>query len=348
MNKHENNFIGKINSVNINELNEILDGKLVINNDSDNTILSMDPIEQAKQGSACVLQNSKYDKYLKDTKATIVILNENNASLAPNNLNLFICDNPHMQWATLSQYMYPDVDKFSSTVGIDDSAKVHSSANIGDNVTIDAFCCLEEGCQIGNNVTIGAGSYIGKHVIIGDNTIIEPQVRISHTHMGSNCFIQSGAKIGQAGFGFAVSMYGHKSVQQIGKVIIGDFVHIGANSTIDRGAVRDTIIESHVRVDNLVHLAHNVHVKAGAVIVAQVGIAGSTTIGMGAMIGGQVAIAGHLNIGDMAQVTAKSGVSKNIPAGESWASSVPAEPVQSHWKKQAILRRIIKEHMNKE
>ena len=191
-------------------------------------------------------------------------------------------------------------------------------------------------------VFIGAGSHIGKGVILGNHCYIHPQNSITHAILGNHVTIHSGARIGQDGFGFATSKTGqHITVPQLGRVLIGDHVNIGANVCIDRGSTTDTIIGDGCRIDNLVQIAHNVQMGKGCIIVSQVGISGSTKLGDFVVLGGQVGMAGHLNIGDQAQVTAKSGVMTDIPAGTTHGG-IPSMPVKD-WHRQTIaLRKLIK------
>jgi UDP-3-O-[3-hydroxymyristoyl] glucosamine N-acyltransferase len=193
---------------------------------------------------------------------------------------------------------------------------------------------IEDGVVIGNNSSIDHNSVIKRNVVIGNNTKIASNVTISHSVIGNNVIIHPGTRIGQDGFGFASDHTGHLKVPQLGIVKIGDFVEIGANTTIDRGSAQDTIIGDMCQIDNLVQLGHNVQLGKACVIVAQVGIAGSTKLGDFVILGGQVGVAGHLKIGNQVQVAAQSGIAQNIEDKQIMGGS-PAVPIRQ-WHKQTF------------
>ncbi len=201
---------------------------------------------------------------------------------------------------------------------------------------------IEDNVKIGDYTQIHAGSFVGRSVQLGAYCVLHPQVYVSHCIAGHKVIINPGARIGQDGFGFAMGPKGHQYVRQMGRVLIGNDVNIGANTTIDRGAGPDTIIKDGVRIDNLVQVAHNVSVGEGSVIVAQAGIAGSTALGRGVVLGGQTAVAGHLHLHDGAMLTAQSGTDKDIPAGEAWGSSIPSMPIKKHWRRVALFNKLLK------
>jgi UDP-3-O-[3-hydroxymyristoyl] glucosamine N-acyltransferase len=193
--------------------------------------------------------------------------------------------------------------------------------------------------QIGEGSRIAAGAVIGYRCTIGRNCYIGPRAVITHALIGNNVVIHSGVAIGQDGFGFAMGGQGHLKVRQIGRVIVQDWVEIGANSAIDRGALRDTIIGEGTKIDNLVQIGHNVVIGRHCVLVGQVGISGSTILEDFAVMGGQSGTVGHIKIGAGAQVAGNSGVTESIPAGQRWGGT-PAKPLRAWAREIALMKRL--------
>jgi UDP-3-O-[3-hydroxymyristoyl] glucosamine N-acyltransferase len=213
-------------------------------------------------------------------------------------------------------------------------AFIHESVRIGKNCSVGPFCVLEKGVVLGDHVTLCSSVVLKENVVIGTGGYIEDHVTIAHCTIGENVFIKTGARIGQAGFGFDMSEKGPIDIPQIGKVIIKNNVQIGANTCVDRGSLSDTIIFDGVRIDNLVQIAHNVVIKENTVIVAQSGIAGSSSIGKYSVLGGQVGVAGHLSIGNFVKIAAQSGVMKDVGDNQTMGGS-PAITV-GEWHRQTI------------
>jgi len=209
------------------------------------------------------------------------------------------------------------------------SCAIHSSAAVAHDA------------QIGENVRIGPHVYIGRGVILGDSTVVEAGASLTHSIVGKRVHILGGARIGQAGFGFAESADGLVRVPQLGRVMIGDDAEIGANATIDRGALADTIIGEGTKIDNLVQIGHNVRIGRHCILAAQTGISGSCIIGDGVLMGGQVGLADHLSIGDDAQLAAGSGVMRDVPAGKKWGGR-PARAVKDWLRETAVLAKLAK------
>ena len=209
------------------------------------------------------------------------------------------------------------------------------------NGTIHESAIIGKDAQIGDGTQIGAGAIIGDNVHIGARCRIGAGAVITHALVGDDVTIYRGACIGQDGFGFAIDPQGHVKVPQLGRVVIEDHVEIGANTTIDRGAGPDTIIGQGTWIDNLVQIGHNVKIGKGCVIVAQVGVSGSTVIEDYAMLGGQVGVAGHLRIGQGARIAAQSGVMRNVPDGEEQMGT-PSIPIKQFMRQVAALKRLIK------
>ncbi|MBO8130348.1 MAG: UDP-3-O-(3-hydroxymyristoyl)glucosamine N-acyltransferase [Candidatus Marinimicrobia bacterium] len=291
------------------QITELIKGKL--EGDENIVITDVAEIQNAIDGQISFLHNPKYYKYIGVTKASAVIV--------PNNFkgsykNLIYVDNPNYAFSLLIKKFRPepslpepDVDK---TAIISNKASVSNKAYIGPYVVIEEDAIIEDG------VVAYGHSYIGKGVSIGANTVIYPNVTIyRNCHIGRNVMIHSGTVIGSDGFGFTQVGGRVEKIPQAGGVIIEDDVEIGANCTIDRATIGNTVVGMGTKLDNLIQIGHNVKIGKFCLFAAQTGIAGSTTIEDGVLCGGQVGISGHLHIGKGAKIAAQSGVSKDIPPG---------------------------------
>ncbi len=269
------------------------------------------PIEKAGTGDISFVANKAYQKHIPTTKASALVLdNETECTEIPS----LRSENPYLTFAHIIDILYPTERKVP--VGIDKSAVVNPDATIGDDAGVGPLCHIEGKSEIGANTQLLSSVFIDNDVVIGKDCMIYPGVRILNgSRIGNGVIIHSGVVIGSDGFGFAESPDGLKKIKQIGWVEISDLVEVGANSTIDRGALGPTKIGFGTKIDNLVQIAHNVEIGSHCIIVAQVGISGSTKVGNGVIMGGQAGLAGHLNIGDGVKISAQSGVSKSIPAG---------------------------------
>lgn len=293
-----------------------------------NNIASLD---KAGKDDISFLDNIKYLDMFSKSMAGACFVRKKFIERAPSHMVLLVTDAPYSAFALATRHFYPEPAVEAS---ISPHANIDATASIGRNVRIDAGASIGtravigEGCWIGANAVIGAGVEIGSHSRIG------PLSAISHTIMGQRVIIHQGVYIGQDGFGFAPTATGIIKVPQMGRVLIGNDVEIGAGSCIDRGAGPDTVIGDFSKIDNLVQIGHNVHIGKYVIIAAQCGISGSTTIGDGVMIGGQVGVAGHLHIGARAKIAAQSGVMHDVPSGESYGGA-PALPVKD-WHRQTV------------
>lgn len=295
----------------------------------------------AKAGELSFFSNSKYKQAFAQTQASVCICDDQSLEVAPKGITLLVNSNPYAAYALVTQKFYPPTP---AQAVIAKTATLASSANIGINTHISDFAVISNNVKIGKNCFIGANTTICDGVSIGDDTKIMHNVTLSHTLIGSNCIIYSGSRLGQDGFGFAPSTQGIAKVEQLGRVIIGNHVEIGANTTIDRGAIDDTVIGDGTKIDNLVQIGHNVRIGRNCFIVALTGIAGSAIIEDGTMIGGQVGVAGHLTIGKGCKVAARSGVMADLEPGSIVAGS-PVLPIKQWLKSIAILKKMSsKEH----
>lgn len=319
----------------IGELAKIAGAEL---HDSDATFMVHDvaPLDTAFEKDVSFLDNVKYKDDFKQTAAGACIVSPAMAEFAPAGCHLLISQNPYKTYALMAQYFYP---ANNPPAKISQGAHVHATAKISDGCTIEAGAVIGEGAELGEGVWIEPNAVIGRHVQIGKNSRVGANASVSHAIIGEGTRLYPGARIGQDGFGFAIDPAGHVKVPQLGRVLIGDHVEVGANTCIDRGAGPDTVIGDGVWIDNCVQIGHNAKVGRGCVIVAQVGIAGSTTLEDYVVVAAQVGIAGHLTIGMGTRIAAQSGVIKDLPAGSEVVGS-PAQPKRQYFKQVATLKKL--------
>lgn len=295
-------------------------------------------LEDAGHGHVSFLANNKYKKMLTQSKASFCFMTEQAVEVAPDGMICLVSKNPHRSYAIATQMFYGFGYEANETE-ISKSAYISDKAQLGDKCVVKHHAVIEDDVIIGNNCYIGHGAVIESGVHIGDHVKIHANCVISHADIGNHVQIFSGAKIGQSGFGYAMDPRGHLPVPQLGQVEIGNFVEIGANTTIDRGSWKNTIIGDNCVIDNLVMIAHNVEIGAGSVIVAQVGISGSTKLGRFVVMGGQAGSVGHIEIGDGVQVGAQAGVTRSISAGTK-VNGTPAMELQKCLRKDVLLRKL--------
>lgn len=279
------------------------------------------PLESAVPGQVAFLSSSRMRKHLADTRASAVILSEEMLGDCP--VAAIVVDNPHLAYARIAQLLNPvsrPAAGVHHTVVVSESSKVSSSASIG------AHCVIGSHCNIGENVVIGAGCVIGDNVYIGANTQLVANITLCDgIRIGERGIVHPGVVIGADGFGLANDNGQWVKVPQLGTVIIGDDVEIGANTTIDRGALTDTVIENGVKLDNQIQVAHNVMIGADTAIAGCVGIAGSARIGKRCTIAGGTGIVGHIEIVDDVHVTAMSLVTKSLTRPGIYSSGTPLQ-----------------------
>ena len=272
----------------------------IVEGDPAATVNDFSKIEEGKPGTLTFLANEKYERFVYQTKASIVLVNNSFTPSMPIEATLVKVPNAYASLATLLDLVEQSKDKKN---GINATAFISATASVEADCYIGALACIGENAKIGKACRIYPHVYIGDNVTVGENTILYPHAVIYHDcSIGNNCIIHAGAVIGSDGFGFAPENGQYKKIAQLGRVIIEDDVEIGANTTIDRSVMDATLIKKGVKLDNLIHIAHNVEVGYHTVMAAQTGIAGSTKIGDNCLLGGQVGVVGHLQIGDQAQI----------------------------------------------
>lgn len=288
---------------------EFLKGK--VDGDPGTSVHDVSKIEEGQSGTLSFLANPKYEKYIYETRSSIVIVNEDFIPQKPVPATLIRVKNAYEAFAALLRLYEEQKPKKK---GISQMASISETSSLGKDLYIGDFAVVSDGVTIGNNVQIYPQVYIGERVIIGEGTILHPGVKIYEgTEIGSHCIIHAGAVIGGDGFGFAPSQENnYEKIPQVGKVILEDHVEVGANTTIDRATMGATILKKGVKLDNLIMIAHNVEVGENTVMAAQSGISGSTKVGRNCMFGGQVGLIGHISIADGVKIAAQSGVTKNI------------------------------------
>lgn len=299
--------------------------------DPNSVISGINTLSKATPSHVSFLSNSRYRHMLNKTKAGAVILSFNDLDHC--HVNALVTKNPYLAYAKAAALFHKST---AVNAGIHPSAVIEQGCQIHPSATIGPHAVIQSGTVIEENVVIGPGCSIGADCRIGSGSCFYPNVTIYHdVQIGKRVIIHSSAVIGSDGFGYAKDGYVWHKIPQIGSVQIHDDVEIGSNTTIDRGALDDTIIEEGVKLDNQIQIGHNVRIGAHTAIAGCVGIAGSTTIGKRCAIGGGVGIIGHLTITDDVYITAGSGIGKSIERAGVYSSSIDAQPA-TIWKKTLV------------
>jgi UDP-3-O-[3-hydroxymyristoyl] glucosamine N-acyltransferase len=300
-------------------------------------------LEAAGPADVAYMDNPKYTDALAATKAGLCLVSARFADRVPAGTAALVTPTPYHAFAGILARLFPSALRPGSMFaaqGVAPGAFVHATAVLEAGVTVDPGAVVGPGAEIGSGSVIGSQAVIGPQVRIGRDCAIGSGSALQSTLIGNRVIIHPGVRIGQDGFGFAMGPKGHMKVPQIGRVIIQDDVEIGANTCIDRGASRDTVIGEGTKIDNLVQIGHNCIIGRHCVIVSQVGIAGSTTLEDFVVLGGQVGLAGHLTVGAGAQVAAQSGVAGDIPRGARYGGT-PAQPALSWAREVALLKSLL-------
>ena len=300
------------------EIAKQLDGEVL--GDASAVLTGFAAAENARAGDLTFAEKAEYFAIAEQSAATAIIASKEFSSASKTVIRV---TNPRVAYAKAVAIFFPEpkfVTGIHPTAAIADTAQIHPTAHIGPHSTIG------ERVKIGAGCVLMAGNFIGEDSAIGDGTKLFPNVTVySRTKIGQRVRIHAGTVIGSDGFGYVFDAGVHRKVPQVGNVVIGDDVEIGANVSIDRAALGSTVIGKGTKIDNLVHIAHNVEIGEHSILCGQIGIAGSAKLGSYVVMAGQVGIAGHLKIGDRVTVLSQAGVMHNIPDGETWMGT-PAQP----------------------
>lgn len=303
---------------------------------SDLQIIGVAPLDRAGPADIAFLGDKKHLAALRATKAGACFVHEAQLSEVPEGCVPLVTQRPQAAWAmsagALHQPRFHDIA----------TASVHPDASLEEGVLLAPNVTIAAGAKVGRGTRIAPGAVIGPGVAIGRDCEIGPNATVTFALLGDRVKIYAGVRIGEAGFGATGAATGVIDVPQLGRVILQDGVTIGANSCIDRGAWEDTVIGENTKLDNMVHIAHNVRIGRNCVLAGFTGISGSVTVGDGCAFGGRAGIADHVTIGDGANVAAGGGVFRDIPPGETWGGT-PAQPIRNWLRETAMLSRMAKE-----
>ena len=319
-------------------LSELADQfKLEFEGDGDTLIEGVGTLSDATATQLSFLSNPAYREQLKTTRAAAVIISADEIKNCK--VNALIADDPYVSYAKIAGLFDP---RRPTSPGLDSSARIHPSASIGRDVHIGSNAVIGPGCEIGDSCIVGPGSVLLADCELGSGSRLVANVTICEgVRIGQRAVIHPGVIIGADGFGLAFDKDHWVKIPQLGSVQIGDDCEIGANTTIDRGAIGDTIIEDDVRLDNQIQIAHNVEIGAHTAMAARVGISGSTKIGKYCMFGGRSSTVGHITIADRTTVTGNSVITKSIEQpGTIWSCTIPAQPMREWNRTVAHLRRL--------
>jgi UDP-3-O-[3-hydroxymyristoyl] glucosamine N-acyltransferase len=299
------------------------------------------PLESAGPGDLAYMDNARYGDALAATQAAACLVAPRFAARVPASTVALVTRDPYRVYAEILARLHPEAMRPASMFGasgVSSGAHVHPEARLEANVRVDPGAVIGPHAEIGSGTVIGPNATVGPNVRVGRDCAIGAGATLAHALVGDRVIVHPGARIGQDGFGFAMGA-SHLKVPQIGRVIVQDDVEIGANTTIDRGASRDTVIGEGTKIDNLVQIAHNVVIGRHCVIVSGVGISGSTTLEDYVVLGGQVGVVGHLRIGKGAQIAGSSNVNRDVPPGSRWGGT-PAKPVRAWFRELTTLARL--------
>ena len=332
-------FFANEGPIALGDLTEVAGATLSDGADPDLMIEDVAPLDVAGAGQISFLDNRKYLPAFEASSAAACIVAPSLADRAPAGMALLLSDAPYRGYARIAHAFYPGR---SPDGGVHPSAFVDESAELGADVSVGANAAIAENVQLSANVIVEAGAVVGRGVTVGAGTQIGVGASLSHCDIGAQCQLHPGVRIGTRGFGFDMSAEGHLDVPQLGRVVVGDGVEIGANSTIDRGAGPDTVIGDGCKIDNLVQIGHNVRLGKGCVVIAQAGVAGSATLEDFVILAAQSGVAGHITVAPGTQLAARSGMMRDSEPGAKLAGN-PAIPAKEYFRQMATLAKVTKD-----
>ena len=334
----DNRFFKKAGPFKLSEIAQKCECKLAEGANPDLLIEDVNGIDEAKEGDLTWAFIASVRDALQKSTASACITSEKFASYVPEGVATLLSNDPHRSYGLAAQMFYPTIQEG----GISDKANIDPTAELGDGCRVDAGAFIGPNVKLGNGCWIQANATIHEGVQMGDGCIVGSNACVSHCIAQNKVYIYPGCMIGQDGFGFAMGILGPTKVPQLGRVLIGNDVEIGSNTTVDRGAMGDTIIGDGCRIDNLCQIAHNVKIGSCCVLAAQVGIAGSTELGDFVVLGGQAGLAGHLKVATATQIAAQAGLMNNTNMGDVLIGA-PAIPHMDFMRQNVILQRMVKE-----
>lgn len=322
----------------------VLTGARLVNADhAEVSILRLAPISEGGEDALVFIDGRRNIGKLTALHAAAVLCPEEMVESVPAGLAILATAKPQHAFAMIARLLYPTATRpqpMTGERGISERAVIAADAKIENGVIVEAGAVIGPGAMIGRGTIIGPNAVIGANCTIGRDAYVGANATLQYAVIGDRVIIHPGAQIGQDGFGFLLGPEGLEKNPQVGRVIIQDDVEIGANTTIDRGALTDTVIGEGTKIDNLVQIGHNVQIGRGCIIAGHCGLSGSVKIGDHAMLGGRVGIADHVTIGEGAQLAASSGVMDDVPPGERWAG-LPAKPMRQAFREIAALRNLV-------
>ncbi|MGA8382113.1 MAG: UDP-3-O-(3-hydroxymyristoyl)glucosamine N-acyltransferase [Stellaceae bacterium] len=320
------------------ELARVSGAQLLASDIAEQLLDDVAPLETAGPDEVSFLDNRKYLGAFQKSRAGAAFVDEWAIDRAPPGMALLLTREPYKAYGLAAQAFYPAPAVLG---GLSPSALIDPSAVVPEDCALGPYSIIEAGARLGRRCRIGAHAVIGAGVEIGEDCSIGAHVTVTHALIGARVVLHPGVRIGQPGFGFAPDPAAPVKVPQLGRVLIGDDVDIGANTTIDRGSGHDTVIGAGSMIDNLVQIGHNVVLGRCCILAGQVGISGSTKLDDFVMIGGQGGLAGHLHIGRGARIAAKSGLMRDVPPGAT-VSGIPAVPMTEFMRRAVALQRLVK------